>query len=379
MASTAVSENPRFVRPPKRGAFANLWVAVVLWIASNAFMLGVATIASWEGIASYSRVSDFCKWDCGWYGSVLQMGYWVQTMPDTAAANWPFHPLFPLTAYPFYKWFHVPLAGSVVWAGKLELLLAIYAFLLMVSDEAPDTGERFRAASLVAFNPYVIYAHAGYAEPLYFACIAFAFYFAARRGWIMAGGMGGLASATRFVGVMFLLAYVTSWLKDRSPDLRHDHASVNRLIGLLLCPLGTALFMLYMWAHMGDAMVQQHTQVSWGKVAGNPLHTLHAALWQHHWPRLWAAMVVAALLLSVSLWRMHKPEMAVFLAAVVLIPISATYVAAARYIWWQPPLLYAIYCWLRRYPAWWIPYIVFTSGMAAFMVIGWFSGHNFVV
>ena len=45
---------------------------------------------------------------------------------------------------------------SLVFASKAALLFAIYnSFLLMVGDQAETTADRFRAGSLVAFNPFV--------------------------------------------------------------------------------------------------------------------------------------------------------------------------------------------------------------------------------
>ncbi len=119
------------------------------------------------------------------------------------AANWGFHPLFPLTAYPFRHWLKLSLPMSLVFASKAALLFAIYSFLLTAGDQAETTADRFRAGSLVAFNPYLVYAHAGYAEPLYFALLAFAFYLASRRRWIASGIRTALLSATRLIGFLF--------------------------------------------------------------------------------------------------------------------------------------------------------------------------------
>lgn len=358
---------------------ANVGVAVVLWLASNIFVTCVARIGTWEGVASYGHMADLCKWDCSWYGTVLQSGYENIPMRDSAAANWPFHPLFPITAYPLYKWLKLSLPASMVLAGRLELLLAIYAFMLMLCDEAQSTAELFRAGSLVAFNPYLVYAHAGYAEPLYFAVISLGFYFAERRRWIAAGAMGGLASATRFVGLLFSTSYGVLWLKDAARGRQPRKLDMNRVIGLLLCPLGTAAFLLYMYHHTGDALVQQHAQVAWSKVPGNPLHTLRLCLVQRHWPRVWALMAILGLLVSGWLVKLRKAEMGIFLAIAILIPLSATGWSMPRYIWWQPPFLYAIYRLLGRNSSAWLVYTAFAAGTASFMVLEWFSGHNFLI
>jgi hypothetical protein len=146
-----------------------------------------------------------------------------------------------------------------------------------------------------------------------------------------------------------------------------------------LCPLGTALFMLYMYHLTGDALVQLHIQVAWGKTPGNPFHVLWMCLSSHHWPRVWGVMVLASFAASAWLCKLGKPEFGIYLALAILIPLSASYWAIARYIWWQPPFLYAIYYTLKRHAAWWPIYTAFASGMGVFMISAWFTGHEFVV
>lgn len=64
---------------------------------------------------------------------------------------------------------------ATVLASKLELFGAIFVFLLWLHPHFEDAREYFLAGALVALNPYLIYAHAGYSEPLYFtvACLGF--------------------------------------------------------------------------------------------------------------------------------------------------------------------------------------------------------------
>jgi hypothetical protein len=364
-------------KPPSR---TKAWaVAATLWIASNVFVTVVATMATWEGAATYKRMADLCRWDCTWYAKIVQFGYLNETLPTTGAASWPFHPLFPITAYPLHQWFNISLPGSIVLASKLELLLAIYAFLLLLSDQLETTADYFRAGSLVAFNPYLIYAHAGYAEPLYFALIALGFYFAGWRQWILAGAMGGVASATRILGSLFTFSYVTGWLKEQRWRLSFRKLSLTAVIGLLLCPLGTALFTLYLHSRIGDALAWEHAHVAWGKQPGSIVETLELCFTRPHWPPVWGVMILSAWLLSGWLFKLRKPELGIYLALVVLVAASTGYWAIARYIWWQPPFLYAIYRALRRHTGAWLIYTAFASSMAAFMVVEWFSGHNFVI
>ncbi len=356
-----------------------VWVSITLWVASNLFVSCFARVATWENNASYVSMADLCRWDCAWYSSVLQRGYDKSSHEATGWVNWPFHPLFPLTAYPLWRGLNLSAPGSLVLAGKLALFLAIYGFILMSSAEAESTPEHFKAGSLVAFNPYVIYAHAGYAEPLYFGLLALAFYFADRRRWIASGTMGALVSSSRVIGFLFPISYVLIVLEDLKwrPTLRR--IGLEKIVGLLLCPLGTAVFMLYLYRHTGDALAQVHAHIAWGKSPGNPFHVLWDSLTTHHWPRVWGIMTIVGLIGSIYLFMARKAGLGAFLAISLLLSVSGGYFAIARYIWWQPPFLYAIYRVLRDRISAWLIYTAFASAMASFMIIEWFSGHNFVV
>lgn len=382
MDSSATLEEPKAAQPVAgwRPGTRALAVAFVLWVASNLFVTCIAQVATWEGHADYRRMAALCKWDCLWYLTVIEPGYSTVTT-QAGEGNWVFPPLFPMSAYPLHKWLKLSSYGSLVLASKLELLLAIYAFMLMLTKEAQTTTELFRAGSLVAFNPYVIYAHSGYAEPLYFALIALAFYFADRRRWILAGAAGGLSSATRVVGVVFAGSYVVSWVRAEGWRVSWRKLDLNAVLGLLLCPLGTALVMLYLYHYMGDALALQHGHVAWGRELRNPLQTLWSSLSHQHWQRVWALMMIAAWLVSGWLFKLQKREMGIYMVlALSLATLDAMpgYWGVPRYIWWQPPLLYAIYRLLRRSDAAWLVYTAFATGIAAFMVVEWFSGHSFV-
>lgn len=358
-------------------------VAIILWIFSNGFVTTFATFARWQSSAKYSNLGDLCKWDCPWYSLVVDAGY--DNAPARGRgdrANWPFFPLFPISAYPLHHWLKIATPGSLVLASKMALLGAIYSFLLLVREPSDKVVDRFKAGALVAFNPYLIYAHAGYTEPLYFALVALAFYFAERQRWILSGLAGGLLSATRLVGSLFVISYALTCLRSGGWRAFWRRFSLDQLVGLLLCPVGAALFALYMHHHTGDALAPLHIQVAWLHTVGNPLRVLWeslAGLSGSPWPRLWGLMTLFALLASIWLLKMRRAELGIYLALAILVPLSATYTSLPRYIWWQPPLLYAIYFKFKNCAPVWILYLAFASAMASFMIVAWFSGNNFVV
>jgi hypothetical protein len=353
---------------------------MILWIASNLFVTMVSKIATWEDIGSYYGFASLCKWDCWWFASILDSGYDIHRHSDLTA-NWPFHPLHPLAAYPLHHWLKLSTPLSLIVASKIALLLGIYGFLLMLGDRIESTADEFMAGSLVAFNPYIIYAHAGYSEALYFALLTLAFYFARRQWWIGSGIMGGLVSATRMVGASFAVSYVIMAL-GRSLWRRLDWP---KIIGLTLCPMGGLLYMLYLYRHTGEPLALFHVHVAWvGSHYGNPILAIWKPLREHHWPRVWALMTIAAFFACAWLFKLRKPELGTYLALSLIIALlsgsfNGDLYAMARYIWWQPPLLYAIYTALKRYAGLYPIYLVFASGLASFVIVGWFTRHNFVV
>jgi hypothetical protein len=382
MTTDSVAQRPSIARWSSRmlRKHPEIWAAIVLWIASCAFVGMVSVIATWEGIGSYHGTDSLCRWDCGWFATIVDHGYDPQRRAD-GFANWPFHPLHPLFAYPLHHYFDVSTATSLVLASRAALLFAIYGFILMLGDEAGSTTERFMAGSLVAFNPYIIYAHAGYSEALYFALLAFAFYFAHRKFWVESGLMGCLVSATRQVGAAFIVPYAMMALP--SSDWRKFDRS--KLIGLLLCPIGALAYVLYLYKHTGDPLALIHVHAAWvAQPFGNPVLAIWEPLQKHHWPRVWAIMVLGGLLATAWLLKIKKPELGVSLGLSILIALlGGSYAnelfAMPRYIWWQPPLLYAIYMFLKRYTALFPVYLAFACGMASFVIVGWYTGHNFVV
>jgi len=358
-----------------------IWVALVLVLASHLFVSTFAKFAHWQFEAPYVKTADLCRWDCGWFRSVLDEGY--DREPYRAAkgngANWGFMPLFPLSAFPFRHFLRLSTLLSLVVASKCALYAAILSFLLMVRERSSTLSETFFAGGLVAFNPYVLYAHVGYSEPLYFALASIAFLQLGKRHWILSGTAGALLSATRIVGCVFSLSYLIAAVKDlRFREISRE-GKLLILLGLMLCPLGLALYMLYLYVHTGDALGFIHIQVVWGRVPHNPFVETLNALQHHRWQRVWGVMILAGLLTVGWLIREHRPELAVYLAAVILMPLSADTWGFARYLWWQPPFLYALFMLLKKHRWAWPIYMGFAGGMASFMIIEWLAGSNRMV
>lgn len=379
--------------PSKR----ELILAFILVIASHIFVLSFAKMAGWEldltrankfAPAQLERcrdgtgrpLNDACQMDCCWYTSIVRSGYDLEPVFGGGdRANWNFFPLFPLTTIPWCRTFFRESTHAAVFASKFTLYFAILAFMFMVRRDSDGFADSVLAGSLVAFNPAIIYAHAGYAEPLYFTLAAIGLALLDRQRWVGAGLAGGLLSATRMVGVVFAVSYAIAALRSGAISRPWRERRLGVVIGALLCPAGLSLFLLYLYRHTGDPLASVHIYVGWRISSGNPITVIWDALREGEWARFWACVALAGWALSVWLVIQRQYEKAALLALAILVPSTAEVAGMQRFVWWQPPTLYAAFLLLKRYPRWRTVYFVFAGGMAAAMTLIWFLGGRSIV
>src|SRR5262249_11240004 len=146
-----------------------------IFVALTLFAL--SEVATWIFVREYGYwvlgktlgLRSFCNWDCYWYGSILLHGYDRAPFRHDAgdAANWGFFPLFPLLGRVWHQLAGLGYGDALILTGTLAMPFAIYLFVQLADEEAIPVNP-WLSGSLVAFNPYALYAHTGYTEPLYF-------------------------------------------------------------------------------------------------------------------------------------------------------------------------------------------------------------------
>jgi len=167
-----------------------------------ALVLGVyaAFLALVYGPSSLSLALG-CRWDCGWYQSILRNGY-VSVIPPTPQdldhSNVAFFPLFPL----FGRFLSTVFGLS----GEIALPLVSIFFAFGIFKLLPTLASRGRVLFLVAF-PATFYFFVGYSESVYCFWLFFGLFFLFRRNSIstpvLFGGifLSGLAlGLTRLTG-----------------------------------------------------------------------------------------------------------------------------------------------------------------------------------
>ena len=296
-------------------------IVALLFLGSNVLVESVARVTIDLNPGQKASLSGSCIWDCGWYASIVTGGYDVGPHYDGGSyvANWAFFPAFPLVASGLKLLLHVSPQSALVITSKVFLLLSLFAFVKIVEQEiGPNSG--LLAGFVLAFNPYIIYAHVGYTEPMYFFLTTVAFISLNRKNWLTSGIFGGILSATRFVGVGFVLSYLTMFPKV---SLKHDRSWPPYLLGLLICPLGLALFMTYLYYLVGDAFAFKNVQVAWGhRELPNPISYLATGLWAGGWQRYFAITGIFSFMMSAWLAFRRRFQYAAFLAIVTLLPVS---------------------------------------------------------
>lgn len=293
--------------------------------------------------ASYEAL---CSWDCPWYSSTVRTGYDLAPHGHERgdAANWAFFPALAIVARLFSSVFSMAPPVALILTSKVFFLLSIFSFLKLASVYTPRVSPWVCAAVLV-LNPYSLYGNVGYTESmfLFFTCLSL---YSLKRGRFLGAGVSGaMLSSVRPTGMFIVVAMIVESFK-RMPSATPDQR-LRMLVGVMLAPLGLAIFMAFLYWRMGDAMAFSHVQIAWERVPSNPfVHLYQGLIAQEFMPLLWAWMSFVALLMVAYLaWR-REYALAGFSLCATLIPLATGLSAMPRYLWWQAPLLLVLVQWL---------------------------------
>ena len=249
------------------GAASRALVASRLLVLA-AGVAGAAALRPWSGreldfdpwglVPDSVLVAPFARWDSVWLLSVATDGYGYE------ARRTAFFPLYPLLTG-----LAGDLVGSPLAAGILVSLVALLVSLMLIHRLAElELGPREAAAAvwLLALFPASVYLSAVYSESLFLA-LTLGAVLAARTGlWPLAGALGGLATATRSVGILLLVLLFGLWLDRRAGSRRR----LADLPWLALVPLGLLAYALWL-EHAGfGAFSFLEVQASWGRATAWP-------------------------------------------------------------------------------------------------------------
>jgi hypothetical protein len=230
-----------------------IWIAAVLafaWFEPNRH----PNANRWDNefLHDLGWLTDvWARWDSGWFLRIAEHGY--VSAPEGAAA---FFPLYPGLVGIVGRL----LAGHYVLAGILvSLAAALAAFVLLhrLAEARLGADGARRAVLYLALFPTSLFLQAVYSEALFLALALGAFLLAERGRWLPAGVVTGLALLTRPAGLALLPALaLLAWRRRERPRALAALAVAGGLF---------ALFPLFLWLRLGDALAFARSQAGWNR------------------------------------------------------------------------------------------------------------------
>ncbi|MFI7019644.1 hypothetical protein [Streptomyces sp. NPDC050164] len=251
--------------PSRAGALRRAAPALLGYAAVRA--LGLLALALWSATRDKSAYTLLtARWDALWYTRVAELGYGyeVRLANGDVHSNLAFFPLLP--------WLERLVAAvsplSYADGGFLVSLFASLAAawgVFAVADHVYGRRAGVCAVLLWAVLPVGIVQSMAYSESLFTALAAWSLYAVLTGRWVTAGTLALLAGLTRPVGIAVVAAVwvagIASFARERragpsARERRAGHADgpvprTRRVLGMLLAPLGTAGYVLWVGHRTG--------------------------------------------------------------------------------------------------------------------------------
>ncbi|HEV7425760.1 MAG TPA: hypothetical protein VGQ46_05295 [Thermoanaerobaculia bacterium] len=196
--------------------------------------------------------------DAWFYHQIADSGYEPRTSDGAPKNTWAFFPLFPLLIRALGGssdgsfWILSVVMSNAALLGALLCVAAAGRAMGVADDDAE------RAVWYIALFPASYFFSLPMTESLFLLLSAASFLAAARQRWAVAGILGGLAAATRVVGICLLPALLLL------PWQRRQRLSTRQL-WLVATPAGLIAFIAYLYVHTGDPLAFVHAQTLWGR------------------------------------------------------------------------------------------------------------------
>ena len=298
----------------------NLSVSVLPLVESNSPR---SSDLSYENFAPNWANHDFIRsflepwqrWDSNFYLQIAKEGYGISS-PTVA-----FPPLYPS----LIRVVGILIGGQYLLAALLISWSAAFGACFLLEErfaQKVDQKTAVRGIRNLLFFPTAFFFFAGYTESLFLFLVLFAWRYADRGQWLLAGVVGALATMTRFVGIVLVIPFGLMFIDNR------DNKNRISWFGLLLIPsayLGwrmfTSVFFKIQPSYALDLGWALHFDWPWVGFLGS----LQLIFSQSISETFFAYMDLLAIsLIGISIWwwlrRMNFPEV-MFMATVWLISL----------------------------------------------------------
>jgi len=214
---------------------------------------------SWQALPISTLWKSWGHWDSGYFTAIARYGY---TNYSTTA----FFPLYPLLERGLmYATHNNPFIAGLIVSNLAGLGIFVILYRLIREDFNADQAER--AVLYLALFPTAFYLASGYNESLFIFFTVLNFYQLRHGNWWWAGFFGFLASLTRSVGILLVVAFYYEYLRQHQFQLKALH--LNALAGVLI-PGGMTLFALWCYIQYHDPLAFSHAQANWNRYLAFP-------------------------------------------------------------------------------------------------------------
>ena len=234
-------------------------------------------------------------WDAARYLTIAQYGY--QTHDALA-----FFPLFPLlTAIFAYPLSFLMGAWSYTLIGMLVSNLALLGALFVLYQLAVDGfGEEVAERTLLylCIFPTALFFFAAYNESLFLLLTAAAFLALRRQHWWLAGLFGLLGALTRSTGIILVAPFLYElWIARERFSIRYV---LQRVVPVLLIPLGTLLYVIYCWFVSGNPLEFAIVQIDWARHLSWPWQGFIQSAFELFWNQPFGSFFQVHILLDLA-------------------------------------------------------------------------------
>jgi hypothetical protein len=318
------------------------------------------------------------RWDTGFYVSIAEEGYKFE---GVLLPSVPFFPLLPLLMRGF-MFLGVDTLFSGVLVANLALLVATIFFYRLVDIE---WGEKIASRTIWYFLifPTSFFGSAIYSESLFLMCAIGALFFARQRKWVGAGILGFFAASSRFLGLLVAPLLFLEWVIQyrQSPEKRPVFWSV---LSSAVVPLGTIVYMVFLWREFGDPLAFIHGSAAWGREPSSPIMMIRELFstpvggWGAALPAGFIHLdnwmdflfVVAFLGMGLCLLVQRKIAEGVFVTVGALLPLfSGLLMSQRRYMWVLFPVFILLSRWGENTWVERLLTVIFLTGLALFTVL----------
>lgn len=317
-----------------------IFLVLVLAVAARNLVLQNNFLGG--GRANYERLTQLWAWvnfDGEHYLSITSRGYQPLTY-----FYFPAYPLLVRTAANLVGGSMLSAAVLGVMISNISIVIALVGLVKIIRLDYDNGLVKYVVLLLLLF-PTSFYFTSFYTESFFLTLSVWSFYFARRKKWLWAGGLGAVASATRVVGIILFPAIVIEYLSQKKYKLRRMKLDFG---GVCLIPLGLIIYMYYLWKVTGDALEFLHTVTIFGAQRSSKLIMLPQVFYRYlfkvvpnlsqYWPVVWVTtleLAVAVLFLILIIDGVKKLRMSywVYLAGGYLIPtLSGSFSSLPRYV-----------------------------------------------